>query len=76
MIKSKTEMPRGRTIEIDLTGPDGNAYMLMGIAKQLHRQLDLEVSDTAMLAEMTSGDYENLLAVMERYFGDYIVMYR
>jgi hypothetical protein len=75
MIKSKSEMPRG-PIEIDLTGPDGNAYVLMGIAKQLHRQLDLEVSDTAMLAEMMSGDYENLLAVMERYFGDYIVMYR
>lgn len=75
MIKSKSEMPRG-PIEIDLTGPDGNAYMLMGIAKQLHRQLDLEVSDTTMLAEMMSGDYENLLAVMERYFGDYIVMYR
>jgi hypothetical protein len=75
MIKSKSEMPRG-PIEIDLTGPDGNAYVLMGIAKQLNRQLDLEVSDTAMLAEMMSGDYENLLAVMERYFGDYIVMYR
>jgi hypothetical protein len=75
MIKSKSEMPRG-PIEIDLTGQDGNAYVLMGIAKQLHRQLDLEVSDTAMLSEMMSGDYENLLAVMERYFGDYIVMYR
>ena len=75
MIKSKSEMPRG-PIEIDLTGPDGNAYVLMGIAKQLNRQLDLEVSDTAMLAEMMSGDYENLLEVMERYFGDYIVMYR
>ena len=75
MIKSKSEMPRG-PIEIDLTGPDGNAYVLMGIAKQLHRQLDLEVSETALLAEMMSGDYENLLAVMERYFGDYIVMYR
>ena len=68
-------MPRG-PIEIDLTGPDGNAFVLMGIAKQLHRQLDLEVSDTAMIAEMMSGDYENLLEVMERYFGDYIVMYR
>mgnify|MGYP000988325400 CR=1 FL=1 len=75
MIKSKSEMPRG-PIEIDLTGPDGNAFVLMGIAKQLHRQLDLEVSDTAMIAEMMSGDYENLLEVMERYFGDYIVMYR
>ena len=77
MIKSKSEMPRG-PIEIDLTGPDGNAFVLMGIATQLHRQLQdvMEISQTALIAEMQSGDYENLLQVIERYFGEYIVMYR
>jgi len=77
MIKSKSEMPRG-PIEIDLTGPDGNAFVLMGIATQLHRQLQdvMEISQTALIAEMQSGDYENLLQVMERYFGEYIVMYK
>jgi hypothetical protein len=75
MIKSKSEKPSG-PIEIDLTGPDGNAFALMAIARQLHRQLDLDVSQQAMLDEMMSGDYENLLAVMEKYFGSYIVMYR
>jgi hypothetical protein len=75
MIKSKDEMPTG-PIEIDLTGPDGNAFALMAIARQLHRQLDLDVSQQAMLDEMMSGDYENLLAVMEKYFGYYIIMYR
>ena len=75
MIRSKSEKPSG-PIEIDLTGPDGNAFALMAIARQLHRQLDLDVSQQAMLDEMMSGDYENLLAVMEKYFGRYIVMYR
>lgn len=75
MIKSKSEKPSG-PIEIDLTGPDGNAFALMAIARQLHRQLDLDVSQQAMLDEMMSGDYENLLAVMEKYFGYYIIMYR
>jgi hypothetical protein len=75
MIKSKSEKPSG-PIEIDLTGPDGNAFALMAIARQLHRQLDLDVSQQAMLDEMMSGNYENLLAVMEKYFGSYIVMYR
>ena len=77
MIKSKSEMPRG-PIEIDLTGPDGNAFVLMGIATQLHRQLQdvMEISQIALIAEMQSGDYENLLQVMERYFGEYIVMYK
>lgn len=75
MIRSKSEKPSG-PIEIDLTGPDGNAFALMAIARQLHRQLDLDVSQQAMLDEMMSGNYENLLAVMEKYFGRYIVMYR
>ena len=29
-------------IVIDLTGPDGNAFALMGYAQQLSRQLDLD----------------------------------
>ena len=40
MIKSKNEMP-DRGIEIDLTGPDGNAFALMGYASRLAKQLGL-----------------------------------
>jgi len=29
-------------IEIDLTGPQGNAYFLMGMVKKLSNQLDLD----------------------------------
>ena len=29
-----------RKIEIDLTGPDGNAFALMGYAKKFAKQLD------------------------------------
>jgi hypothetical protein len=57
-----------------LTGPDGNAFVLLGIASRLAWKLG---KDKAKIqADMTSGDYENLLSVMEREFGDYIVMYR
>ena len=38
MIVSRDQMPR-RPIEIDLSGPDGNAYALMGYARTLGRQL-------------------------------------
>jgi len=72
MIKSKKE--KSGPIEIDLTGPDGNAFVLLGIAGRLAKQLGKDKSK--IQAEMTSGDYENLLSVMEREFGDYIVMYR
>lgn len=38
MIKKKSEMPN-RPIEIDLTGPDGNVFVLMGYARQYAKQL-------------------------------------
>jgi hypothetical protein len=72
MIKNKST--KKGPLEIDLTGPDGNAFMLLGIAQKLSEQLDLDKA--AIQNEMMSGDYENLLAVMEREFGDYIIMYR
>ena len=59
---------------IDLTGPDGNAYALMGYAKRFARQLDLD--DKAIIAEMMSGDYENLLEVFDKYFGDFVILER
>lgn len=38
MIKSKSEMRQG-PIEIDLTGPDGNAYVLLGMARNFAKQI-------------------------------------
>jgi hypothetical protein len=59
---------------IDLTGPDGNAYYLMAQAQRLSRQLGLD--STMILDQMRSGDYENLVQVFDRYFGDYIILER
>lgn len=76
-IKSINEKPRSGKIDIDLTGPDGNAFFLMGIASRINRDLDLGYDmENVIIPEMISGDYENLLSVMEKYFGDYIIMYR
>ena len=60
--------------EIDLTGPHGNAYFLLGTAKEFAKQLDLDVA--AIHKEMTSGDYENLIAVFDKHFGDYVDLVR
>jgi len=73
MIRSKEEMRKG-PIEIDLTGPDGNAYVLMGYASRWAKQMGLDKDQ--IINEMKAGDYEHLLLVMEKYFCDYIVMYR
>ena len=66
-------MPK-RSIEIDLTGPDGNAFALMGYANRLSRQLDIDPEP--ILEEMQSGDYENLLEVFDREFGSFVTLYR
>ena len=74
MIKDISEKPKTDHIVIDLTGPEGNAFVLMGYARRWSKQLGLDPDQ--VLAEMQSGDYDHLLSVMEDYFGDYIVMYR
>jgi hypothetical protein len=72
MIVKKQDKP-GK-IEVDLTGPDGNAFVLMGLAKRWARDLGLD--GDLIQKEMMMGDYENLLDVIEHYFGDYVIMYR
>ena len=72
MIKSINEKPGG--IEIDLTGPAGNAYALMGQAEQFAKQLGRNSND--ILTRMKSGDYENLVAVFESEFGEFVTLYR
>ena len=72
MIKPKSE--KTSKFEIDLTGPSGNAFVLMGHAKSFAKQLGLDGNQ--IVNEMMSGDYENLLNVFDRYFGEYVILYR
>jgi len=71
MIKSITEK---HNIEVDLTGPDGNAFYLLGLAMKLATNLGLNFN--TIQTEMKSGDYENLIDVFEKYFGDIVTLYR
>jgi len=61
-------------IIIDLTGPNGNAFSLLALAKDLSRQLDYDYE--LISKEMTSGDYENLLEVFDSYFGTIVILER
>lgn len=53
-------------LTIDLSGPDGNAFALMGHARNLAKQLDKD--GKAITNEMMQGDYDDLVAVFEREF--------
>lgn len=63
-----------KEIIIDLTGPDGNAFALMGYARQFAKQLGLD--SNKIINEMTSGDYENLLEVFDKNFGSFVILER
>jgi len=71
MIKSK-EQKSG--IEIDLTGPDGNAFFLLGTAGRLAKQLGLDSKE--IQAEMMKGNYEHLVGVFDKHFGSFVTLYR
>ena len=62
---------------IDLTGPYGNAYYLLGTAMNLCKQLELSSERTEeILDELKSSDYENLIKVFDKYFGKLIDLER
>ena len=70
MIRKKQKHTRPNVV--DLTGPDGNAFALMGLASRLAKQLGIE----SPTAEMMSGDYENLLEVFDKHFGEFVILER
>ena len=72
MIRNKIE--NKGPIVIDLTGPDGNAFALMGYATRFAKQLKFD--DKKIIDEMTQGDYEHLLETFDKYFGSFVTLLR
>jgi len=72
-IESKHDTTK-KPLTLDLTGPDGNAFVLLAHAKSLSEQL--EKNGKAIRVDMRSGDYEHLVEVFDREFGDIVTLYR
>jgi hypothetical protein len=70
MIREKTQ--KTGPIIVDLTGPDGNAFSLMALANKLAKQLGFK----SPVDEMMKGDYEHLLEVFDKNFGDFVILER
>ena len=97
-IRPREEITKPKKMEIDLNGPDGNAFALMALAKQLYRKLhpdevsgsrtakrlakglgndeELPSPEDLLIADMMSGNYEHLISVFDREFGDYVDLFR
>jgi hypothetical protein len=74
MIRNKKET---REIVIDLTGPQGNAFYLLGVAKDFCKQLGMSAYNTKeLLEDMTSSDYEHLIQVFDDNFGSIVILER
>tara|TARA_B100000767_G_scaffold3247_1_gene3110 strand:+ start:4344 stop:4556 length:213 start_codon:yes stop_codon:yes gene_type:complete len=57
---------------IDLTGPDGNAFALLGLANKLSKKFGIKNP----VDEMQKGDYEHLIKVFDNAFGDFVILER
>ena len=68
------ENPKSNGITIDLTGPQGNAFYLLGTAKNLAKQLGL--NEVEIMEEMKSGDYDHLVQTFDNYFGSVVTLYK
>ena len=55
---------------IDLNGPDGNAFYLLGMAQKLSKQIGLDWDEVKDV--MTSGNYEELITAFDKHFGSII----
>jgi hypothetical protein len=64
-------------IDIDLTGPQGNAFVLLALAERLGRQMGLTARQIELIQdEMQLADYECLLQTFDREFGHIVDLYR
>ena len=57
-------------ITINISGPDGNAFALMGYAQTFAKQLGID--SKPIIEDMMSGDYDNLLDVFKNNFSDVV----
>ena len=74
MIRRKQKQ---KEIVIDLTGPDGNAYALMGMVRTFGLQLGWTSGKCQdIVNEMMDGDYEHLVEVFDREFGNFVILER
>jgi hypothetical protein len=74
MIREKT--PKSEIV-IDLTGPEGNAFVLLGYAEKLGKQLGMSNDEIKNLVhDMKKSDYEHLLEVFDKTFGEFVILER
>ena len=68
-LKIKKDKPFEK-IKLDLTGQDGNVFVVIGLARKLANKIGLDVEP--IQKDMMSSDYGNAIRVFEKHFGDFV----
>ena len=53
-------------VRVDLSGPDGNAFVLMHIARRICKQTGEDPNP--IISNMMAGDYDHLVEVFKQSF--------
>lgn len=62
-----------RKLEIDLAGPQGNAFVLLASVESLGRQLGMDDEEIrAIQTEMRSSNYKYLVETFDNHFGELV----
>lgn len=72
-IKTRKTKSTIQKVLIDLSGPEGNAFYLLALAKKWSTQLELNY--LSIYNEMTSGDYDHLCDTFLEHFGMFAQLY-
>ena len=75
MIKDRKEI-KHKPIEIDLNGPQGNAFVLLGLATRLGKQIYGYEQTEFILEEMKLSTYAMLILTFDKDFGELVTLYR
>lgn len=68
-----TPTPAPKRLQIDLSGPEGNAFVLLGYATRIGQQLGYDDDQIKKITtEMKSSDYEHLVITFDRHFGQVV----
>lgn len=66
---------RPTNIEIDLSGPEGNAVVLWAYAKNLGNQIYGPEKAEEIVKELQSLPYEDMIRRFDHYFGTVVILY-
>jgi len=72
----RKKQPNKGKIVIDLTGPQGNAFYLLGVVQQTFARSGAPELGKSICEEMKKGDYEHLIKTFDLYLGDHFILER